>query len=50
MVEVDEVMSAVPKQRFKVLGTRDPSRALSEKTINIVESTIQLKNFVEEIS
>ena len=34
MVEVDEVIAAVPKQRFKVLGTRDPSKALNERTIN----------------
>ena len=36
MVEVDEVMSAVPKQGFKVLDTRDPSKALDEKTIKFL--------------
>ena len=50
MVEVDEIISVVPKHGFKVPGTRDPMRALYEKTINFVEATIQLKNFVEEIS
>ena len=50
MVEVDEIISVVPKHGFKVLGTRDPTQALYEKTINFVESTIHLKNFVEEIS
>ena len=50
MVEVDEIISVVPKHSFKVPGTRDPSRALYEKTINFVKSTIQLKNFIEEIS
>ena len=50
MVKVNEIISVVPKHGFKVPGTRDPSRALTEKTINFVESMIQLKNFVEEIS
>ena len=50
MVEVDQIISVVPKHGFNVPGTRNPSRALYEKTINFVESTIQLKNFVEEIS
>ena len=50
MVEVDEIILVVPKHGFKVPGTRDPSRAFYEKTINFVESTILLKNFVEEIS
>ena len=50
MVEVDEIILVVPKHGFKVPGTRDPSRAFYEKTINFVESTIQMKNFVEEIS
>ena len=50
MVEVDEIISVVPKHDFKVPGTRDSSRELYEKTINFVKSTIQLKNFIEEIS
>ena len=50
MVELDEIISVVPKHSFKVPGTRDPSRALYEKTINFVKSTIQLKNFVDGIS
>ena len=50
MVEVDQIISVVPKHGFNVPGTRDPSRALYEKTINFVVSMIQLKNFVEEIS
>ena len=50
MVEVDEVVSAVPKQGFKLLDTRDPSKALNEKTINFLQSRIQLKHFVEKIS
>ena len=50
MVEVDEIISVVPKHSFKVPRTLDPSRALYEKTINFVKSTIQLKNFIEEIS
>ena len=50
MVEVDEVVSAVPKQGFRLLDTRDPSKALNEKTIKFLYSRIQLKHFVEKIS
>ena len=50
MVKVNEIISVVPKHGFKVPGTRDPLAGLVEKTINFVESTIHLKNFVEEIS
>ena len=50
MVEVDEIITVVPKHGFKVPGTRDPTQALYEKTINFVKSTIQLKIFIEEIS
>ena len=50
MVEVDEIILVVPKHGFKVPGTRDPSQALYDKTINFVKSTIQLKNFVDGIS
>ena len=50
MVEDDEVMSAVPKQGFKVVDTRDPSKAVNEKTINFLLSRIQLKHFVAKIS
>ena len=50
MVELDVIISVVPKHSFNDPGTCDPSRALYEKTINFVEATIQLKNFVEEIS
>ena len=50
MVEVEEFISLVPKQGLKVLGTLATSPAVYEKTINFVESRIQLKNFVEEIS
>ena len=50
MVEVVEVILAVPKQGFKVPDTREPSKALKEKSINFVESRSQLKHFAEEIS
>ena len=50
MVEVEEFISLVSKQGLKVLGTLATSPAVYEKTINFVESRIQLKNFVEEIS
>ena len=47
MVEVDEVISVVPKQGFKVPDTRDTSNVVNEKPINFVESRIQVKHFVE---
>ena len=50
MVEVDEAMSAVPKQVIIVPGTRDPSEELYETAVNFVESRIQLQHFIEEIS
>ena len=50
MVEVDQIISVVPKHDFKVPSIQDPSLALYEQTINFVVSMIQLKNFVEEIS
>ena len=50
MVEVDEIISVVPKHGIKVPGTRDSTRAHYENTINLMESTTELKNFVVEIS
>ena len=47
MLEIDEVIWAIPKQGFKVLDTRDPSNALNEKTLGFMESRVQHKHFVD---
>ena len=49
MVEVDDVISAVPEQGLKVPDTREPLKALDKNTINFVESRSKLKNMVAEI-
>ena len=40
MVEVDQIISVVPKHGFNVPGTRDPSRALYEKTISAMGESL----------
>ena len=50
MVEVDDVISAVPEQGLKVPDTREPLKALDEHNINFVESRRKLNHMEEEIS